>query len=147
MPNDNWGGLVQQGTAAMDRGDTLTALLTLQDAAKVRTTPALCSNLAYCMAKERRQIQKGISLCSEALQVEPANPTHYLNLGRIYLLAGKKNAAIQTFRQGLKMGKNGKIVAELKALGARKNPPLPGLSRNHLLNRYLGKFLHRLGLR
>jgi Flp pilus assembly protein TadD len=146
MANDNWAALVTQGTAAMDRGDTLTALLSLQDAAKVKTTPALCSNLAYCLARERRQIQKGISLCTEALTVEPANPLHYLNLGRIHLLAGKKELAIGTFRQGLKMGKNRQIVAELKALGIRKGPPIPALSRSHPLNRYLGLILHRLGL-
>jgi Flp pilus assembly protein TadD len=147
MPHDNWATLVQQGTTAMSRGDTLTALLSFQDAAKVKTTPILCSNLAYCLARERRQMQKGISLCSEALVAEPANPLHYLNLGRIYLLAGKKDAALQTFRQGLKMGKSSEIMAELKKLGIRKDAVLPTLSRSHPLNRYLGLVLHRLGLR
>jgi Flp pilus assembly protein TadD len=146
MANDNWATLVQQGIVAMDRGDTLTALLSFQDASKVKTTPALCSNLAYCLARERRQIQKGIALCTEALAVEPANPLHYLNLGRIYLLAGKKDVAIQTFRQGLKTGKSSQIVTELKNLGLRKGPLLPALPRNHPLNRYLGLVLHRLGL-
>lgn len=145
MPNDNYAALLQQGTAAMNRGDTLTALLSFQDAAKVKTTPTLCSNLAYCLACERRQMQKGISLCNEALAVEPANSIHYLNLGRIYLLAGKKNAAIQIFRQGLKMGKNPQIMVELKKLGLRRAPVLTALSRNHPINRCLGLIFHRLG--
>jgi Flp pilus assembly protein TadD len=147
MPEDSWMALVQKGTAAMNRGDTLTALLSFQDAAKVKTTPVLCSSLAYCMARERRQIQKGISLCSEAMEVEPANPVHYLNLGQIYLLVDKKDAAIQTFRQGLKMGKSPRIVAELKKLGVRKGPVLPALDRSHPINRYLGLIFHRFGLR
>jgi Flp pilus assembly protein TadD len=147
MPHDNWAALVQQGTAAMNRGDTLTALLSFQDAAKAKSTPVLCSNLAYCMARERRQIQKGISLCREALAVEPANPQHYLNLGRIYLLTEKKDTAIQTFRQGLKMGKSPEIVIELKRLGVRKEALLPALSRSNPLNRFFGLVFHRLGLR
>lgn len=146
MVDDNWTSLVQQGTVAMNRGDTLTALLIFQDAAKVKTTPVLCSSLAYCLARERRQMQKSISLCTEAVAVEPANPVHYLNLGRIYLLAGKKGLAIQSFRRGLKTGKNSQIVAELKTLGLRKGPLLTALPRSHPLNRYFGFVLHRLGL-
>jgi Flp pilus assembly protein TadD len=147
MAHDNWAALVQQGTAAMNRGNTLSALLSFQDAAKVKTTPVLCSNLAFCLARERRQVQKAILLCNEALTVEPANTVHYLNLGRIYLLSGKKDAAIQTFRQGLKVGKNAEIVSQLRNLGLRRDPVLSTLPRNHPLNRYLGLILHRLGWR
>ena len=39
------------------------------------------------------------------------------------------------------------IINELVLIGRRKNPPIPFLSRSHPLNKFLGKFLTKLGLR
>jgi hypothetical protein len=70
-----------------------------------------------------------------------------LKLGRIYLQSGKKNLAIKIFHLGLQDDKNSQIAEELNALGIRKPPVIPILNRNNSINKYIGKFLHRLGLR
>jgi len=68
-------------------------------------------------------------------------------MGRILLLAGRRDRAIMVFRQGLKASPNPRIISELKKLGLRKPPVFANLDRQHLLNRVSGKVLSKLGLR
>jgi Flp pilus assembly protein TadD len=147
MADDDLTRLIGKGIASVEQGNSLMALVHFEDAAKLRKTPIGCSYLAYCLAKERRQMTNAVSLCLEAMQQEPGNAVHYLNLGRIYLLAGQKANAIQVFRKGLKFGKNQQIIDELKKLGLRKLPVLGSLPRKHPLNKYLGILSKKLGMR
>ena len=139
--------LIEKGIGAAENGQTLVALVHLEAAAKIRKIPIVFSYLAYCLAQERNRLPKAVSLCRSALQAEPHNPVHYLNFGRVYLLAGQKGRAIQTFRKGLKAGKNPLIIQELKKLGIRRAPMLKSLPRENPLNKYLGLFFHRVGVR
>jgi tetratricopeptide (TPR) repeat protein len=156
---------VQQIIFAIDRGDTLHGLLALECSPQFRTTPAAESYLAYCMAKERGQFREAIRMCQAALAAEPHNPAHYLNLGRVFLLAQDKTTAIATFWKGISdisgpergsvIGRavrghsreHGLILGELRRLGMRKKPPFARLPRSHPLNRIAGKLLAILGLR
>jgi Flp pilus assembly protein TadD len=139
--------LVAQGIAAAEEGNTLVALVHFENALRLAPTPLVGSYLGYCLARERRQLQRGRALCQQALEADPNTSTHYLNLPRIQLLGGQKPKAIATFRHGLKFGRNPHIVKELKRLGLRKAPVFAGLDRGHLLNRFTGKVLSRLKLR
>jgi hypothetical protein len=67
-----------------------------------------------------------------------------LHLGRIYLLAKKKDLAIKIFRKGLKIRKDSRIMEELRLLGSRRSPPFASLPRNHVVNRVTGKILNSL---
>lgn len=147
MPDKELNSLIRKGLAEIDKGNTMLALIHFEDAIKLDDSPLVRSHLAFCLARERRQLQKAATLCNGALQEEPHNPVHYLNLGRIYLLAGQKNRAIQTWRRGLRIGRNPQIVAELKSLGLRKPPVLKALDREHPVNKYLGMMLQKMGMR
>ncbi|HEY7745425.1 MAG TPA: tetratricopeptide repeat protein [Desulfuromonadales bacterium] len=147
MPAQELNALIRKGLAEIERGNTLVALVHFEDAARRDDSPLVRSHLAFCLAKERRQMNKAAVLCNEALQEEPGNPVHYLNLGRIYLLAGQKNRAIQTWRRGLKVGRNPHISLELRRLGQRKPPLLRALGREHPVNKYLGLMLNKMGIR
>lgn len=107
----------------------------------------MLSLMGYSVASEAGQIKKGIEMCLKAISLNSHNSDHYLHLGRIYLLAKKKNLAIRTFKLGLKAGKNPKIVEELRLLGNRQSPPFSSLPRNHVVNRFAGKVLSALKLR
>ena len=100
-----------------------------------------------CIALERGKISYGLMLCNNAITVEPENPVHYLNLGKIYLKAGKRADAIETFRKGLSFGDNAEIKRILDNLGPRKKPVFPFLPRNNFLNKYTGLMMRRLKLR
>jgi tetratricopeptide (TPR) repeat protein len=147
MPASEMTTLIQKGVAALKEGNTLVAMIHFEDAAKLEDTPTVRSYLAFCLAKERQQMTKAISLCLTAMQQEPTRALHCLNLGRIYLMAGQKTRAIQTFRKGLKLERNQQIIDELKNLGLRQPPVLKTLSRDHPLNKCLGILFQKMGMR
>jgi tetratricopeptide (TPR) repeat protein len=147
MSDQSFQQLVRKGTAAAEQGNTLDALVYLESAARLGSTPILASYLGYCMARERHQFKEAIGLCRQALTKEPEQALHYLNLGRVFLAAREKRLAINTFRQGLKRGRHRLILEELKRLGIRKRPVVPPFSRSHPLNKYLGLLFTRLNMR
>lgn len=136
-----------KGLKALQEGNTLAALVCFEKAAGLESRPVYSSYLGFCIAKERGQVQKGIVFCREALEREPENTVHYLNLGKIYLLGGNKQEGIGVFRKGLAFGSNPEMIRLLDAIGTRKPPVIRSLSRDNPLNKYLGKLLCKLGLR
>jgi tetratricopeptide (TPR) repeat protein len=145
--HDDLHNLIAKGESALDSGETLVALMHFETAARLSNAPAIKSALAYCLARERRQYQKALGLCREALGAEPAEPRHYYHLGRIHLLANQKTQAITAFRRGLKHRRYQPIIDELRRLGIRKPPVFSTLPRDHLLNKSIGILLTRLGTR
>ncbi len=139
--------LFAKGLRAIKDQNTISALVHLERATQLDENLLYATYLAYCLARERGQVRKGIALCREAIEKEPGNSAFYLNLGRILLLDGDKTEALATFRQGLACEPNQEILDELQMLGPRKPPVVPFLSRNNPINKYLGIVLRRLGLR
>lgn len=139
--------LFAKGVEAIKNGNIVSALVFFEKATQLDNNPATRSYLGFCIARERGQFKKAISMCEEALKEEPGNPVHYLNLGRVYILTEQKNEAMRILREGLEHEENREIVHELIGLGMRKPPVLPFLKREHFLNKYLGFVLTRLGLR
>jgi tetratricopeptide (TPR) repeat protein len=139
--------LFAKGVNALENDHIYLALSCFEQAAYLDRTPLGCSYLAYCLAKVRAQYPDAISLCKEALEADPANPLHYLHLGRIYVMAGQRNKAMGILRQGLQCEDNSALLRELTVLGERKDPLFPSLPRSHPLNKYLGIALTKLGAR
>ena len=133
------------GVTAAERGDTLIALMELE---KVKEhTPLTRSYYAYVIAREHGEFNKALTMCRESMRDEPQENIHYLNLGRVFLAAGRRDQAISTFRKGLKLGRNPKITHHLEQLGMRKPEVFSGLHRDNPLNKYFGLILSRVGLR
>jgi tetratricopeptide (TPR) repeat protein len=147
MPNMQAEEFYEKGLHALSNGHVYLALVCFEQAANLEKSPMYCSHLAFCLAKARGQYREAISICAEVLKEEPANHVHYLNLGRIYLLSGEREKALQTLRDGLQYDKNGEILRELERLGMRKPPVFPSLKREHPLNKYCGILLKKLGYR
>lgn len=139
--------LFQRGVKALEEGKSLSALTCFEKAYETGREPVYSSYFGFCIAKERGQVQKGMLLCRGALDKEPENGVHFLNLGRILLLAGNKEEALDTLRKGLGHGPNEEILGLLDSIGRRSRPPIPYLSRDNPINKYLGKMLGKLGLR
>ena len=110
-------------------------------------SPEMISLMGYSLATQSGQLKEGIALCEKALSLNSNSPEHYLNLGRIYLLANRRERAINIFRTGLRVRKDSRIIHELKNLGIRKPPVLESLPRDHMINIIAGKMLTLLNLR
>ena len=136
-----------KGVEALRHDHLFLARVCFEQAALGGKSPAISSYLALCRAKTRGEFGEAIALVEEAMALEPRNPVHYLNLGRIHLLAGDRPQALDTFRRGARYDRSGEIGRELESMGVRKRPVIPFLARSNPLNRYLGLFLTRLGVR
>jgi tetratricopeptide (TPR) repeat protein len=136
--------LLSKGLKALANNDSLMALVCLERAAKHEDTPELASNLGFCLAKEYNQFDRAIALCRSAIEREPKNTRHYLNLGRVYLMKGKKDVALVIYHEGLLHGKDPEIIKDLQLVGMRRRPVIPLLHREHILNRSLGYILARV---
>lgn len=147
MPDAEAEKLFASGLKALAGNNTLAALAFFENAVRREDRPTYCSYMAFCIAKERGQFQLAVTLCEKAKAREPLNPVHYLNLGKIYLIAGKKSEAIRTFREGLTREKNLEIIDELDGLGTRKPPVFPFLKRSNPINRIFGLALKKMRLR
>jgi predicted Zn-dependent protease len=147
MPEEYAREMFQKALEAMKNEQEYLALSLFEKARIMSKDPLYLSSKALCVAKVRRSFKEAIYLCRDALDAEPANPVHYLHLGKILLLAGQKSKAIKAFRDGLKHGGNPEIIAELEKLGLRKTPVFKFLARKHPLNKISGLLLSRIGLR
>jgi tetratricopeptide (TPR) repeat protein len=147
MSNEEVEKLIAKGQEALMNEHEYLAMTCFEQAIRLEWTPLACSNLAYCLAKVKRNYLEAIILARKALDQEPENAVHYRNLGRILLLSGETRNGIQVLRQGMQFGEQFSIVLELEKLGIRKPPIFNKLTRTHPLNKCLGLILSRLGLR
>jgi tetratricopeptide (TPR) repeat protein len=114
--------------------------------------PYVLSYYGWLQAAVDKKYQSGLTACSKALVLfktsdsetaEKVYPVLYLNLGKTFLVAGKKKDAFENFQKGLKYDRsNVELKKQMKLLGKRKKPPLPFLSRSNLLNIIIGKLFH-----
>ncbi|NVO00617.1 MAG: hypothetical protein HXX17_14975 [Geobacteraceae bacterium] len=147
MQNAEAAELLQKGLLALENGHSYLAMTCLEQASRLESTPRLNSWLAYCHALNGRDIDMAIELAKKALHDDSTNPEYCHNLGRIFLLSGRKEEAIFIFRQGLADSLHPELIACLEQLGTRKPPAFKDLSRNHPFNKYAGKLLRILGKR
>jgi len=115
--------------------------------------PFILSYYGTLQAIADKKYRSGIENCTRAIvlfrkksffgEVERF-PVFYLNLGRVYLAAGKKKDAIDAFKKGLQYnGGYNAILKKLKKLGMRNRPPVPFLDRSNPINKYLGMVLRQ----
>lgn len=118
--------------------------------------PSFMSFQGYLRAAVHNELKHGLDTCKKAMELfhsmmkgnEGYLSYFYLNIGRTYVLSGKKDLAITAFNKGMKYdSRNKEIIIEIARLGRRKSPPIPYLERGHTVNKYLGLFLSRAGFR
>lgn len=140
--------LLRKGIVAVDREDMVTGLALLEATGTVFLgNPVFWSYFAVCLAKVRRDFSTAVELCTLAIKINPKNPLHYVNLGRVYLAEGDKENAIRALHNGLSHCPNNRIQTELNKFGRRKPPIVSMLKRSHPLNIFLGKLAAHLELR
>ena len=97
--------------------------------------------LAYyglCLVVLRQDPPQGLVLCRRAVDEASNRTEFYWTLGKAYLALRRKPQAITAFHHGLQIGDDPRLSGELRRLGVRTPPLIPFLSRENLLNRYLG---------
>ena len=136
----------RRGEAALGEKDHERALEYFRAANRLDpTSPRYRSYFGLCLGLAERRFDKALDLCRSAAKEEFFNPALYHNLARVHLAFGFKAEGIRYLRRGLMIDPdNTPIMADLRALGVRRSPPLRFLSRRHALNRWLGVLRRQL---
>lgn len=142
--------LFEKGVAMLKRGYPGDAVDCLEKALEKGFKSSACYSwlgLAYARSG-RKIISKAEELCMKAIKMDFVWSQYYLNLAEVYVIWGKKEKAIKTLEEGLKIDRdNTEILNELERLGVRRRSLLPFLPRSNPINKYLGKILYKVGLR
>jgi predicted Zn-dependent protease len=112
------------------------------DLARNRGKPDLryLSYYGLSLAKAGMSTAEAISICRQAVSRHKNHPVLWLNLGRVYLVAGKKQRALEALDRGAQLAPGNRVLAqELAQLERRSAPVLGRLPRSHPVNIALGK--------
>jgi hypothetical protein len=103
------------------------------------------SCLGVCISRYDGRRREGMELCRYALSVQPKEPDNHLNIALVYLMAGRRKAALRAILDGLElMPGHERLRALHEKVGVRRKPPLPFLSRGNPLNVILGQLRHQV---
>lgn len=138
----------QAGKALLGRDQHREAMMAFELAMKSKPQePLYHSYYGLTLALSRVRGDEALRLCEQATQ-NCFHPDVYLNLGRVFLMTGKRGQAFGAFRRGLQIDRtHPEILACMSAMGMRRKPVLPFLPRDHAVNKWAGITLARLGLR
>lgn len=139
--------------ANLRSGKKKDAFVLLQQAAvQFPDDPVVLSYFGCLQALVDKKYRSGVETCKRAITLlkgreeddrEKLYALFYLNLGRAYLAAGKKQDAINAFTSGIKYDRhNNDLHQELHGIGKRKQPPVSFLERSNPINKYIGMILH-----
>ncbi len=140
--------LFEKGEDLFRKGENLAALASFEKSFKLDGSNLLCrSYLALLSATQRGQLENSMAASEEIIGQVPGEPLVYLNMARLYLLAERKQDAVDMLRKGASINNTPEIQQLLDSMGLRKKPVIPFLSRKNFLNKFLGLLLKRLHLR
>lgn len=142
----------RRGVAALAAGKPIDAVEHFQaaltaDKAKGSPRPPMryISYYGLSLALADRPTAQAVKACERAAARDSFDPVLFLNLGRVYLLAGMTTKALATFERGLRLDPGHRALrAALSGADRRSKPPLSMLSRDNPLNRSLGKLRAQL---
>jgi hypothetical protein len=127
------------------RGLTILADLVKERGLSEHIPGVAYSFLGYGIARYQKQVKEGLRLCEHAVRVQFYHPDCHLNLARVHMLAKNRKGAVNAIAQGLALDpKNSGLRAMHNEIGVRKRPVLGFLSRNHPVNRTLGKLRRQM---
>lgn len=138
-----------KGVESVGRGDFLSGLAYFEAAMelakkveKVTPPPRYLSYYGLCLALVSTKTQTALELCESAVAVEFYNPDLFHNLARVHLRMGRRDRAYPVLLRGLQLHPGHRaILGDLRAMGMRRRPFLPFLSRGNPVNRFLGMML------
>ena len=110
------------------------------------TRPRYRSYYGLAVGLAEQRLDRALELCRSAAKEEFFNAEHYHNLARLHLALGFKAEAIRQLRRGLMIDPGNAALGEaVQRMGIRRPPPIRFLRRQHVLNRWAGKLLGRMG--
>ena len=107
--------------------------------------PRYLSYYGLILALAEGNLQDAINFCRAAILRAAYEPEFYLNLCKVYSQGGQRKKALETLLEGMNFdNENVLLKMEFKRLGSRRKPLISFLSRDHVLNKSLGRITYKL---
>jgi len=136
---------LKRGQELLRAGLEMAALEHFTNAHRAQPEDArLRSYYGWAVATIDHRVERGLTLCREALRAEAGSAEIYLNLSRVLMGQGRKAEGIRYLKRGLMVDpRDIGLIQEWRRLGMRRAPVLRFLPRRHLCNRVLGRLRGR----
>jgi len=133
-------GALASGNASLAERKFRAAIVNGKERGTLRPSMRHVSYLGLSMALAHRPSEKSLKLCQRAVDGDPTDPVVFYNLGKLHIMLGDKTKALQAFERGLHLAPhNPRLKREMRRFNRRGRQPFPKLSRDHPLNRHLGR--------
>jgi tetratricopeptide (TPR) repeat protein len=135
----------EEGRAAFDARDVEGAHVAFERAHRRSPREArFMSWYGVTLVLVEKNSNLGMTLCEQALRIGGPEPELLLNQARVHLALKQRERAVRAILRGLEVAPgDARLRAAKDALGTRRAPVIPFLSRNNPLNRVLGRLRHR----
>ncbi len=118
-----------------------TAMTVDKNRGRGRSWVRYLSYYGYSLARTQRTPREAVELCERAVRLSRHDPDILLNLGRVYASTGKISRALRAFQIGLEIcPDHNALQVEMSRHDRRSSPMVSFLSRNHPINRTLGRW-------
>lgn len=129
--------------AATERGDYAGALRAFHLLYGASRPDMLSEGLSFyglCLERVEKKSKPAIELCRQAMELQPYDSRHRANLIQVFLDLGARRRAVELLEAGLKKSpKDEALLAMGAKMRLRRPSVIAFLSRDHPLNRWLGK--------
>jgi tetratricopeptide (TPR) repeat protein len=106
--------------------------------------PYYLSYFGLSVARAERKWEQASELCELAIHLKNEEIQFYLNLAEVFTLGKRRERAFDTLDAALEIfGEDERLRQARGKLEKRSSPLFPFFSRDHFLNRKLGKLRHR----
>ncbi len=120
------------------------SLLLDSRAQKSSGQPRYRSYYGLCLSTTKGKMREALKLCRKATKDEFYNYEVWFNLGKVEREAGNQHKAHKALVRALHLSpRKAEIREELERLGLRRSPTFSFLTRDHLLNRFMGRMTYR----
>ena len=120
------------------------SLLLDSRAQKSSGQPRYRSYYGLCLSSTKGKMREALMLCRKATKDEFYNYEVWLNLGKVEREAGNQHKAHKALVRALHLSPHkAEVREELERLGLRRSPTFSFLTRDHLLNRFMGRMTYR----
>jgi tetratricopeptide (TPR) repeat protein len=135
----------RQGVRLLRNGYHQEALVCLRRAFESeRHNPYYLSFLGLSIARAERKWNQASELCEIAVQLRRGEIQFHLNLADVHACAGRRVKALDTLDAALELfGEDERLTRAKSHVEKRRSPVIPFFTRDHFLNRQLGKLRHR----
>jgi Flp pilus assembly protein TadD len=106
--------------------------------------PRFMSWYGLTLVLVERNSNLGVMLVDQALRATGPDPDLLLNQARVHLALNQRERSVRAITRGLELWpEDARLLAARDAIGTRREPVIPFISRSNPLNRVLGRLRHR----